>query len=113
MAKTNDFDLCKEYLINYIQNIKKQLNQYQLELIKQSQSCPLIKTLSFDQIEITLSFDQIKHCLKQLVDRERKYLSMRNNDQLIKFKDDIHENILLKTISTSSLMNNQQVNLDI
>ncbi|CAF5147014.1 unnamed protein product, partial [Rotaria magnacalcarata] len=44
------------------------------------------------------------------VDRERKYLSKRNNDKLIKFKDDISEKQRLTTISTSALMNNQEVN---
>ncbi|CAF0855175.1 unnamed protein product [Didymodactylos carnosus] len=39
---------------------------------------------------------------------ERKYLSMRNNDELFKFKDDIYEKDLFKTISTSPLLNNQQ-----
>ena len=48
--------------------------------------------------------------LKGLVDRERKYVSKRNNDKLIKFKDDISEKQLLTTISTTTLMNNQQVN---
>ncbi|CAF4889670.1 unnamed protein product [Rotaria socialis] len=84
MAKTNDFDLCKQYVMNYIQSNKKQLNHCQFELTKQEQQfqiCP-IKELSFEQIE---------HRLKELVDRERKYLSKRNSDKLIKFKDDISE----------------------
>ncbi|CAF4593673.1 unnamed protein product, partial [Rotaria socialis] len=42
------------------------------------------------------------------VDRERKYLSKRNNDKLIKFKDDISEKQRLTTISTSALMNNEE-----
>ncbi|CAF5203329.1 unnamed protein product [Rotaria magnacalcarata] len=46
--------------------------------------------------------------LKELVDRERKYLSKRNNDKLIKFKDDISEKQRLTTISTTSHMNNQE-----
>jgi len=102
MAKTTDFDVCKKYLMNYIKNIKKQFNQCQFELIKHSQSCPIR----------TLSFDQIQYCLKEFVDRERKYLSTRHNDQLIKFKDDIHEKELFKTISTYFSKTNGQVNLD-
>ncbi|CAF1289522.1 unnamed protein product [Rotaria sordida] len=99
MAKTNDFDLCKEYLMNYIQNIKKQLNQYQLELAKQQfRTCPIIE----------LSFEQIEHRLKELVNRERKYLSKRNNKQLIKFNDDIYEKDLFKTISTYFPKTNEQ-----
>ncbi|CAF3341725.1 unnamed protein product [Rotaria socialis] len=101
MLKTNDFDLCKQYAMNYIENNKKQLNHCQFELAKQEQqyqTC-LIQGLSFEYIESRL---------KELVDRERKYLSKRNNDKLIKFKDDISEKKLLPTISTTTLMNNQQ-----
>ena len=103
MAKTNDFDLCKEYLMNYIQNIKKQLNQCQLELVKEkSQTCPITK----------LSVEQIEERLKELVDRERKYLSKRNNQQLIKFKDDIYGKDLLKTISSYFPQTTEQVKLN-
>ncbi len=76
-----------------------QLNQCQMNLTKQSQPCPITR----------LSFDQIECGLKELVDRERKYLSMRNNEQLIKFKDGIYEKNLFKTMSTCSLINHQQV----
>ncbi|CAF4210099.1 unnamed protein product, partial [Rotaria magnacalcarata] len=55
-----------------------------------------------------LSFEQMEQRLKELVDRERKYLSKRNNDKLIKFKDDISEKQRLTTISTTSHMNNQE-----
>ncbi|CAF4829513.1 unnamed protein product, partial [Rotaria magnacalcarata] len=57
---------------------------------------------------IEISFEQMEQRLKELVDRERKYLSKRNNDKLIKFKDDISEKQRLTTISTSALMNNQE-----
>ncbi|CAF4706141.1 unnamed protein product, partial [Rotaria magnacalcarata] len=52
MTKTNDFDLCKQYVTNYIQNNKKQLNHCQFELTKQEQqfqTCS-IKELSFEHI---------------------------------------------------------------
>ncbi|CAF3776931.1 unnamed protein product, partial [Rotaria socialis] len=101
MAKTNDFDLCKQYVMNYIENNKKQLNHCQLELAKQEQqfqTCPIQG----------LSFELMEQRLQELVDRERKYLSKRNNDKLIKFKDDICKKQLLTKISTTSLMNNQQ-----
>ncbi|CAF4283618.1 unnamed protein product, partial [Rotaria magnacalcarata] len=57
-----------------------------------------------------LSFEQMEQRLKELVDRERKYLSKRNNDKLLKFKDDISEKQRLTTVSTTSPMNNQEVN---
>ena len=87
----------------YVQNIEKQLNQCRIELTKHSQSYSIPNA--------TLSFDKLQQCLKQMVDRERKYLSMRNNDELLKFKEDIHEKSLFKTISKSSLINNQHVSL--
>ncbi|CAF1570336.1 unnamed protein product, partial [Rotaria magnacalcarata] len=85
MAKTNDFDLCKQYVMNYIENNKKQLNHCQFELTKQEQQ---FQTCSIKE----LSFEQMEQRLKELVDRERKYLSKRNNEKLLKFKDDISEN---------------------
>ncbi|CAF5039761.1 unnamed protein product, partial [Rotaria socialis] len=101
MTKINDFDLCKRYVMNYIENNKKQLNHCQFELTKQEQqfqTCTMIE----------LSFEQMEQRLQELVDRERKYLSKRNSDKLIKFKDDISEKQLLTMISASSIMNNQQ-----
>ncbi|CAF5061750.1 unnamed protein product, partial [Rotaria magnacalcarata] len=93
MTKTNDFDLCKQYVTNYIQNNKKQLNHCQFELTKQEQQ---FQTCSIKE----LSFEHMGQRLKELVNRERKYLSKRNNDKLIKFKNDISGKQLLKTIST-------------
>ncbi|CAF3653103.1 unnamed protein product, partial [Rotaria socialis] len=100
MTKTNDFDLCKQYVTNFIQNNKKQLNHCQFELTKKEQQ---FQTCSIKE----LSFEHMEQRLKELVNRERKYLSKRNNDKLIKFKNDISGKQLLKTISTASLMKNQ------
>jgi len=89
MAKTNDSDLFQEYLMNYIETIKKQIDQYQIELTKQSAFYP-IKLLSLDQID---------HGLKEFVNCQRKYLLTRNDKQLIKFKDNIEENELFEIIT--------------
>ena len=105
MANTNDFELCKEYVMNYLETIKMQLNQCDIELREHAQSCPTIEKLSFDQIQ---------QRLKEIVDRERNYLSLRNEDELNKFKDDIYEKQLFQTISTSpiaTMINNQQVTI--
>ncbi|CAF3135016.1 unnamed protein product [Rotaria sp. Silwood2] len=64
-----------------------------MELDKQAQSYPLT----------TLSLDQLDQYLKQFVDCQRKYLSMRNNKHLQKFRDEFHEKLLLETISTFRL----------
>ena len=102
MAKTNDFELCQEYLITHLQNIAKQLSECQSKLTTHSQLCPIT----------ALPFDQIEHRLKQLVDRERNYLSTRNEAQLIQFRDRIREQELMDTISTSFPLMNGQVELD-
>ncbi|CAF4741535.1 unnamed protein product, partial [Rotaria magnacalcarata] len=80
----------------------KQLNHCQFELTKQEQQ---FQTSSIKE----LSFEQMEQRLKELVDRERKYLSKRNNEKLLKFKDDISEKQRLTTASTNSPMNNPEV----
>ncbi|CAF3586434.1 unnamed protein product, partial [Adineta steineri] len=90
---TTDTQLCHKYLLNYLEYLKKLLCQCQLELDKQSQTCPITG----------LSLEQIDHCLKEYVHSERNYLSTRNNNQLIKFKEIIHEKDLYKTIATYQL----------
>ena len=85
--------MCYEYLCNYLENLKQQLQQCQLHLNEQSQSYPII----------SLSLEQIDQCLREYVHGERNYLSTRNNDQLSKFKDRIHEKNLYQTIATYPL----------
>ncbi|CAF4964543.1 unnamed protein product, partial [Rotaria socialis] len=93
IAKTNDFENCHQYLLNHINDLKINLDQYQMELDRQSQPCPIT----------TLSLDQIDHCLNEFVICQRKYLLMKNNNQLLKFKDNFHDKDLLKTVSTFRL----------
>ncbi|CAM4969512.1 unnamed protein product [Rotaria socialis] len=93
IAKTNDFENCHQYLLNHINDLKINLDQYQMELDRQSQPCPIT----------TLSLDQIDHCLNEFVICQRKYLLMKNNNQLLKFKDNFHDKDLFKTVSTFRL----------
>ena len=103
MAQTNDFQLCQQYLLNYIENIKQQMEQYQIELTKQSESYPIT----------SISLIQIDHCLKEFVNCQRKYLSIRNNNQLIKFKDHIQEKELFEIINAFHLTIDQVcINID-
>ncbi len=46
MAKTNDFELCQQYLINYIEDIKQQINYYERKLIEQTEVCPILAITS-------------------------------------------------------------------
>ena len=97
MTNTNDFDLCRQYLLNYVETIKKQLNTYQIELNKQKQTCP-IKDLTIDQID---------HGLKTFIHSQRKYLSIRNNKEIIQFKENISMEDFSKTLSTGQPTTNQ------
>ena len=103
MAKANDCKLAEQYLVKYLQNIQKRLDHCQMELTKHSQSYS-IKALTFHQVELLL---------KEFVNRERKYLTARNNVLLNNFKDDICATDLFKTISTSFSQINPQVDIDI
>ena len=77
--------------MNYIEDIKKQIDQYQIELAKQSEVWIPITSVSFVQID---------HCLKEFVHCQRQYLSTRNNHQLTKSKDDIRITALFEIITS-------------
>jgi hypothetical protein len=89
LAKTNDLELCQQYLTHYIEDMKKQIDQYELKLTKQSALCP-IKFISLDQID---------YCLKEFVDCQRNYLTIRNNNQLAKFQEKNEEKELFEIIT--------------
>ncbi|CAF4222111.1 unnamed protein product, partial [Rotaria sordida] len=93
MTMTTNFELCRRYIIKYIKDIEHELDLYQMKLREQTQLCPVT----------TLPLVQIDSHLKKLVQRERHYLSVRNNDQLNKFKDDLHVQQLFETISQYQL----------
>ena len=97
MVQTTDFDLCQQYLAGYVENLQKQLNVCQLELMKQSQSCPIT--------HVTL--DQIDHGLKEFVDTQRKYLCSRNDRQLAKWKASHHCEKSYKALSHHGLTQEQ------
>ena len=92
-----DFDSCQQYLTGYVENLKKQLNECQLELMKQSESCSIT--------HVTL--DQIDHGLKEFVDTQRKYLCGRNDGQLAKLKGSHHCEKLYEALSHRGLTQEQ------
>src|SRR5689334_18922143 len=89
MANTTDFELCQQYIIKYITDIEDELHECQKKLTEQTQLCPVT----------TLPLEQIDSYMKKVVEKERQYLSLRNNDQLTKFKDNLHHQQLFQTIS--------------
>ena len=88
MAKTQDAQLCRQYLVNYVENIKKQIQQCQIELAKQSETYSIT----------VVSLIQLDQCLKDYVDCQRKYLRGRSKHQLIKFKESLSERDSFKLI---------------
>jgi hypothetical protein len=88
MARSNDFLFCQQYLINYLEHVKQQIEQYKLKLSQQSTLCPILP----------VSFDRINRCLKEFVDSEQNYLSKRNQNQLINFKDKLENRALYESI---------------
>ena len=51
--------------------------------------------------------DQIDHGLKEFVDGQRKYLSIRNNTELMKFKENISAKDLSEALFTCQLTTDQ------
>jgi 2-iminoacetate synthase ThiH len=50
MANTSEYDLCHQYLIKYIEDIKKQINQLQIKVTEQSEVYP-ITSISLEQMD--------------------------------------------------------------
>jgi len=97
MTKTNEHQLCQEFVEHYLHDIIRQLNECHVELITQSQSCP----------STFLPLDILDNSLKEFVYVQRKYLSKIINDHLTRFKDFIHEKELLDNLSTYILTGDQ------
>jgi hypothetical protein len=97
LLKTEDFNVCQQYLLTYIEDLKKRLQECQLELTKQSESWPITH----------VSLDQIDHGLKDFIDSQRKYLSKRNCKRLVKFKGDIERQKSAQSLLNHSLKQEQ------
>jgi hypothetical protein len=100
MAKTNDSEVCQQYLHEYIEMVKTELNQFQTRLNEQKSSCPIRDS----------TVDQIDQSLNKFIDCQRNYLSTRNIKELTQFKEQIAEKESLEEISVLSLRTDQ-VNL--
>ncbi|CAF1383311.1 unnamed protein product [Adineta steineri] len=91
LSKTDDYELCFQYLTNYIGQLNEQINQYETELATQLSSYSMI----------SISVNQVDTCLKEYVNHQRQYLLTTNNNQLTKIQDEIQANKLYETIMTS------------
>ncbi|CAF4251458.1 unnamed protein product, partial [Adineta steineri] len=91
LSKTDDYELCFQYLTNYIEQLNEQINQYQIELTTQLSSYSMIP----------VSVNHVDTCLKEYVNHQRHYLLTRNDKQLATFQDEILANKLYETIIIS------------
>lgn len=89
MAKANDFELCRQFLINYIETIKEKLDDHVKKLAEQIATCSITD----------ISFEELDQTLKQFVDHQRNYLLKKNNETLNRFKFNIQNNQTLQDIS--------------
>ncbi|CAF1578519.1 unnamed protein product [Rotaria sordida] len=92
-VESNDFEMCHQYLKNYINELSEQMKQCQIEVKNQSKLCPFKE----------LSLDTIDQCLNQFVECQRNYLFRRHNRQVIEFKNNLHAKQLWTTLSTNNL----------
>ncbi|CAF1164425.1 unnamed protein product, partial [Adineta ricciae] len=102
MSQTDNFELCHQYIMNYIEDFRKQINHCEKELTTQLTSYPIMP----------ITFQQVDTCLNEYVDSQRKYLLKRNNDQLTEFQNDINANKLYETIMKSHPNMNQHQYID-
>ena len=102
MANTQNYNLSHQYLLRYIEDIKKQMNQLQIKLTEQSEVYPIT----------SISLEQMDQYLKEFVNCQREYLRIRNNNEFHKFADNIMENELFENITSTNLsINNVNINL--
>ena len=90
MAKTDEHELCQQFVMNYLTKIKLQSEQCDTELTVQSLSCP--STLS-------ATLDTIDHRLKEFVQLQQKHLSTKMNSQLKRYEAIIREKELFRSWS--------------
>lgn len=90
MAQTNDFTLCHQFLLNYLQDIQEKIDHCMKKLTEQIESYP-IKQISFEIIDRNL---------KEFVNHQRNYLLRRNNNLLNKFKVNIQNSKTFQDITT-------------
>ena len=97
MAKTNDSEACQQYLHNYIEMIKSELNQFQTRLNAQKALCPIR--------DITI--DRIDQSLNKFVDYHRNYLLTRKTKEITHFKGQIAQKESMEGISALSIRTDQ------
>jgi hypothetical protein len=100
MAKTDEPVICRQFVVTQLANTQMQLDQCNMELIRQVQS---------SSISILLpSIDMLDKSLKEYVDLQQKHLFKRNENQLILHKNDIYDHKLYHQLFACNLTSDQQ-----
>jgi len=100
MAKIDKPEICQQYVISKLTNIRHQLDECNMELFRQTESTSISILLP--------SFDILDKCLKDYVSLQQKYLFKRIENQLIGYKDDIHDQKLYHQLFVYNLTTAQQ-----
>jgi hypothetical protein len=100
MAKTDEYELCQQFVTTHLSTITFQSEQCTTELNIQFQSCPT--TL----LPLRTTLDQN---LKEFVQIQQKHLLNKMNFQLARYKDMIHEKELFQTLSTFNRTDDQVI----
>ena len=96
-AKTNEHQLCQQFVEKRLREIQLQFDQCTYELIQHSETCPstLLPLVTLDSR------------LKEFIQLQQQYLSNKFKNKLLRFKDHIHEKELLERFSIYHLSNDQ------
>ena len=106
MAKTDQLQICKQYVVTQLDNIKQQLDQCNSELTTQAQTS---LSSSSSLMSILLPSQEIlDRCLKEYVSLQQNYLFRRMDQQLIKYKDEIYDQQLYRHLSAYNITIAQQ-----
>ena len=96
MAKTNEPQVCQQFVKDYLTDIQNQLNRCDATLTKQSSSCPK-----------TQSIVKLDHRLKDFVCLQQQRFSDKIGYQLARFKQAISEKQLECELFNCPMTNDQ------
>lgn len=103
MAKTDRPDICQQFVMIQLANIKHQLDQCNMELIRQAQA-----SLSSSISNMLPSMEIVDSGLKEYVYVQQKHLFKGIENQLITYKNDIDDQKLYRQLLANNLTTIQQ-----
>ncbi|CAF4483059.1 unnamed protein product, partial [Rotaria magnacalcarata] len=97
ITKTNEPQLCRKFVQEYLTHIQQQLEQCSTQLNLQATTCP-------EKLTITL----LDHHLKEYVCSQQKRFTRKIHHQLKRFKDELHEKRLCHILFDNNLTSDQK-----